>query len=286
MEKPLIFISHITEEKEIAQALKDSVESTFLRMVEVFVSSSPTSIKVGRKWLDGITDALKACKVEIILASPESIKRPWINFEAGGGWVRDIHVIPICHSGMTPDRLPAPLGSLQSVEATDLKGLGLVFSVISEAVGCALPVVDFTALLGVIESYEATSKQIQAMENASPQPATSGLLPYELATLVEIGDSADSPDETVSVRRVRDALYNSGLKGIAVSLAIKALERKGLVELTTEQDYNGNQFAVIRLSNEGWLWLEENKQSLELRTRRASNAASVGQEFPDNDVPF
>ncbi len=51
MQKKLVFISHITEEKEIAQALKSLVESTFLHMIEVFVSSDPTSIKLGRQWL-------------------------------------------------------------------------------------------------------------------------------------------------------------------------------------------------------------------------------------------
>ena len=52
MQKPLVFISHITEEKEIAHALKQLVEKTFLNMIEVFVSSDPTSIRLGGKWLD------------------------------------------------------------------------------------------------------------------------------------------------------------------------------------------------------------------------------------------
>jgi hypothetical protein len=59
MRKPLVFISHITEEKEIAVALKDLVEATFLNMIDVFVSTDSKSIKMGRKWLDEITDALK-----------------------------------------------------------------------------------------------------------------------------------------------------------------------------------------------------------------------------------
>jgi hypothetical protein len=47
MPKPLVFISHITEEKDIAGALKVLVESAFLGMIEVFVSSDPTSIRLG-----------------------------------------------------------------------------------------------------------------------------------------------------------------------------------------------------------------------------------------------
>lgn len=70
-----VFISHISEEKEIAQKLKQVIESSFLGLIEVFVSSDADSIRLGKKWLESITDALKKCKIEIILASPESVKR-------------------------------------------------------------------------------------------------------------------------------------------------------------------------------------------------------------------
>lgn len=101
MSKPIIFISHITEEKEIAIELKKLIEKKILGMMEVFVSSDENSIKLGHKWLEDITYALKNCVIEIILCSSESIKRPWINFEAGAGWIREnIPVIPLCHSGM------------------------------------------------------------------------------------------------------------------------------------------------------------------------------------------
>jgi len=99
--KPLIFISHIKEEKDLAFALKELVTDKFLNMMEVFVATDPTSIEMGREWLQRIKAALKTCAVEIIFASPESVKRPWINFEAGAAWIRkNVPVIPLCHSGM------------------------------------------------------------------------------------------------------------------------------------------------------------------------------------------
>lgn len=58
--KPLLFISHITEEKELAITFKDLVESQFLGMLEVFVSSDENSIGMGQHWLDNITKALKS----------------------------------------------------------------------------------------------------------------------------------------------------------------------------------------------------------------------------------
>ncbi len=219
MSKPLVFISHITEEKEIAQALKRLVELTFLDMIEVFVSSDPTSIQLGRKWLEGITHALKNCAVEIILASPDSVKRPWINFEGGSGWVRDIPVIPLCHSGMIPTKLPAPFGTLQAATATEEAGLKLIFAVLTKVVGCTLPQVDFSEFVSVVNEFEATSRHFEEMAASSPVPMTDGLSPHELATFIEVAEQTSSPGEKVFVSSIRNKLETAGYRGVAVALA-------------------------------------------------------------------
>jgi hypothetical protein len=38
----------------------------------------------------------------LAVCSNESVSMPWINYEAGGARARDVVVIPLCHSGMTP----------------------------------------------------------------------------------------------------------------------------------------------------------------------------------------
>ena len=67
MQKPLVFISHITTEKEIAIALKGLVEQAFLGMVHVSVSSDPNSIAMGGRWLNDITYGFKTCVNESYL---------------------------------------------------------------------------------------------------------------------------------------------------------------------------------------------------------------------------
>lgn len=152
--KPMLFISHITEEKDLALAFKDLVEKHFLGMLEVFVSSDENSIGMGQRWLDNITNALKSCSVEVILCSPQSIRRPWINFEAGAGWVRDIPVIPLCHSGMEPSQLPMPLNLLQAAKAGEVGSLKLVFPVLANALGAKSPSVDFTEFTEYVKEFE------------------------------------------------------------------------------------------------------------------------------------
>jgi hypothetical protein len=111
-----VFLSHISDEAPEARALKAALEKA-LPGLNVFVSA--TDIHLGQAWLEEIDDALAEAKVILTLCSPNSIRRPWINFESGSGWTRRIHVIPICHKGMRKDRLPDPLRIFQASELTD-----------------------------------------------------------------------------------------------------------------------------------------------------------------------
>ena len=85
-----IFISHISEEAGVADRLKATLTKDFLGLIEVFVSSDTESISAGDEWLMSVSRALSQSVVFIVLCSPDSILRPWINFEAGAAWVRDI----------------------------------------------------------------------------------------------------------------------------------------------------------------------------------------------------
>ncbi len=155
MDKPLVFISHITQEKEVAIAFKELIEQSFLGMLEVFVSSDEDSIQMGQKWLNQISDGLKKCSIEIVLCSPKSITRPWINFEAGAGWVRDIPVIPLCHSGIEPSKLPMPLNLLQAAKANEISSLKLIFPVLASAINAKVPNVDFSKFIEIVNQFEA-----------------------------------------------------------------------------------------------------------------------------------
>jgi len=255
MQKPLVFISHITTEKELAIALKELVEQAFLGMVEVFVSSDPNSIAMGGRWLDNITYGLKNCVIEIVLASPASITRPWINFEAGAGWVRDISVIPLCHSGMTPSTLPAPLSSLQAGLATEIMHLERLLAVIAKTLECKLPEVPYEAFVDKVTSFQKVSEQIRELSDKSPVADEGGLSPHEIATLVAIAEQSESPTNSVWPTTVTRAMNEAGYRNIAATLGMAGLQRKGLVEALEVDEFNNSGIA-IRITHNGWSWLE------------------------------
>jgi hypothetical protein len=115
--KKQIFISHISEEEELAFLIKEWIEERFNYKLSVFVSSE--SIKPGDKWRQKITSALEESELLIILYSPLSKTRPWINFEAGCGWIKDIPIIPICHSNLRLEQIGEPISSFQGIEIDD-----------------------------------------------------------------------------------------------------------------------------------------------------------------------
>lgn len=130
MNKCKIFLSHITEEKEIAESFKKGIENLYLNTVEVFVSS--VNIKSGEKWLYKIENNLMEANLFLILTSQKSMQRPWINFEAGAGWALKRPVIPLCYNGITPSDLQEPLKSLQALNIEEIDDFKKLFSDISD----------------------------------------------------------------------------------------------------------------------------------------------------------
>jgi len=71
-----------------------------------------------------IRHALKSAKVVIALFSPESVERPWVNFEAGGAWFSDTKkLIPVCIGGLIPARLPKPYSNIQGINLQDRESI-------------------------------------------------------------------------------------------------------------------------------------------------------------------
>lgn len=155
MNKTTIFISHITEEKAIATSFKDFLENQFLGTIDVFASSHEESIKLGDDWMGRIKLSIQHCKLILVICSPISIKRPWIFFEAGSGWGKDIPVIPLCHSGITPEKLPVPLNSFQGGLINKPEDIKKVFKRIAEILNIKEPnsaIDDFYSNLNNLES--------------------------------------------------------------------------------------------------------------------------------------
>jgi TIR domain len=90
---------------------------TAIAGARVFVSAE--DISLGDDWRALLTEALNQSRALLVLCSARSIRRPWINFESGSGWLRGVRVIPVCHSGLRKADLPDPLRAFQILELVD-----------------------------------------------------------------------------------------------------------------------------------------------------------------------
>jgi len=124
-----IFISHVHEDADLAVALKDLIEDAFTGEFTVFVSSDRRSLDIGEDWLPKIKDNLQKASDFIIILSPHSLGRPWVNFEAGAAFGRDINIIPICVRGISVDHVGPPLSSKQLLS---IHGEGDVQAIINQ----------------------------------------------------------------------------------------------------------------------------------------------------------
>jgi hypothetical protein len=112
-----VFVSHVHEEAALATLLRKLVIVGFkAHGVTAFLSSDRESLPAGGKWLDVVRTNLAGSEVLIALIGPESLKRPWPNIELGAAWIKDITVIPFCHSGIHASDLPRPFSDFHAVD--------------------------------------------------------------------------------------------------------------------------------------------------------------------------
>lgn len=129
-----LFVSHISEEAEIAALLKQTIEEDFLDLVKLFQSSDIGSIVAGDDWLAAVQQALQDAAAVIVLCSHASIQRPWVQFELGAAWSRQVPIIPICHSGLRAAELPMPLSRKEAVELAAPDGFARLYQAIASII--------------------------------------------------------------------------------------------------------------------------------------------------------
>lgn len=137
--KPTLFISHAASDAEFANAVKQEIEKVFANGVNVFCTSSPGAIPVGKDWLSDIEEKLGVAQAIIALITPVSIERPWLWFEVGATWSKgrtgECRIYPLCAPEIELSNLPSPLDRLQALSMGKAAGLKLLFEALISQFG-------------------------------------------------------------------------------------------------------------------------------------------------------
>ena len=83
---PGIFVSHAHDDRRIADALSQAVDTLFGARVPVSYStkrSADGGIRAGENWFRWIGEQVRTSRVTVVLLTPNSVVRPWLLWETG-----------------------------------------------------------------------------------------------------------------------------------------------------------------------------------------------------------
>ncbi len=132
MNKPIVFFSHSSADKEVLAKLKDLFVDKTGGTIDVFLSSDGQSIPLGRNWVYRIQKALDEAKLMVIFLTPNSIRSKWVYFEAGYAYSKGIRVVPVGFLGADVSSIPPPLSLLQGFNIVNKDGLDNLIALVNE----------------------------------------------------------------------------------------------------------------------------------------------------------
>jgi len=145
----------------------------------------------------------------------------------------------------------------------------------------------------IVSRLSATMQKEEQLERAA-QPSSianiEGLSPHELVALVAIAENLNTPGGSVTAYTVRADMERAGFTRVAVTLGLRLLEKKSLVEEFMDSDFNGNDYMAYRLTDAGWDWLLKNQHTLVLNQsgeqQQPKSKTARPWEADDEEVPF
>lgn len=128
---------------------------------------------------------------------------------------------------------------------------------------------DFASLReAIVQRIKALGEDERRTEVLADLPVkpTEGLSHHEVVALITIASTVDVPGGSVAAHLVKYDCQRAGCTQIAITLALRALLRRGLIESDTDYGERGDQSCpVFRATDAGLDWLEANQSRLILR---------------------
>lgn len=130
MNKPTIFFSHSSVDKEMVLTIKGKIDDITGGVLDIFLTSDGQSIPFGTNWVHKIEEGLNNAAIMFLFMTPNSVNSNWVNFEAGFAYSKGIKVIPV-GIGVDIAQLKAPISLLQGFNVTSGEGLNNFISIIN-----------------------------------------------------------------------------------------------------------------------------------------------------------
>ncbi|MCH7886757.1 MAG: toll/interleukin-1 receptor domain-containing protein [Candidatus Marinimicrobia bacterium] len=143
----IAFLSYSSEDKALAESIKTAIETEFSNGIKLFLYQDYENNKPGEEWWNNIKDALESSNIVFVLATPNSIKKPWINFEAGTASLRKIRIdgekdkeknvvlLPLCAKGLSKSEIGLPLSIVNALDLDNSEDVKKMMKILAENYG-------------------------------------------------------------------------------------------------------------------------------------------------------
>jgi hypothetical protein len=178
LETRSIFVSHTHADRQLANALGDLAAAVFSGLVVPFTSSDPGATRglmPGEEWFERIHVRLREAEAVWVLATPQSITRPWIYWEAGTGRALCPGSVVVVRVGLQASGVPSPLSAFQSYDGLSSgdDGIGVMLNKVAAQIGMKLApvlvdkyVADWIA---VAKAHEPDEEGTESPPSVSPE---------------------------------------------------------------------------------------------------------------------
>ena len=161
-----VFISWSGEKaNKYAKFLESMLDRVFSKRANTFYSGS---IESGAIWLEKINQALAESKVGIIVLTKESMKQPWVNFEAGAIFKADssnASVIPICVDIPFKELDGHPLHFFQSRYNFEWQSIMQLFEYLNRKLGWEYKIIDLKEIEIEFDSFINENNKLCLVED-------------------------------------------------------------------------------------------------------------------------
>ncbi len=225
IERRQIFVSHTHADRNLAANVRILIEEAFSGVIRPYVSSDPAptgGLQPG-EWYTQIHAELGRSESVWVLATPTSIQRPWIYWEAGIGRAICPGAVVVLRVALSSNDVPSPLSNFQSYDGLVVgdDGVGELLGKVANQIGMNI---------SPILIDDVAEKWVKAAKSHKPQPegetASPKLAPEQLnqfdALIARLETSVTAiraaPSDTQAARRqaeIREAVSRASRDRIA-----------------------------------------------------------------------
>jgi hypothetical protein len=117
-----------------------------------------------------------------------------------------------------------------------------------------------------LKAYLEKTEALASVSEISKLTKFDGLEQHEVVALAALAQNLEHPEDNVTAYQIRQDMEAGGFNKLATTLALKGLSLKNFIAFGSHQDDEGHHYNGYTLTEQGWAWIQLNKDRFVLKT--------------------